>query len=248
MPLVYVEATAVGWPTSSGTLSRQPGSIRAMRDQARALVAVGRIREAVELANRILERSRDPRGSTGWAAIYIAYELVVHGPAEAALGVHRAVARWGRALPADQAGARETRSALSGALYSSGELVAADSLVPTTLDSVPNDVVFLYWHGVIAARRRPSRSRAHVGSAREPHHAVSAWSEHARALGDCRIARQRGRGITAGAPGQRGRCYASHAAPQAQSHAASRRSRVQGAGDTGRLIARALPLLNQATR
>lgn len=153
MPLVYVEATAVGWPTSSGTLSRQPGSIRAMRDQARALVAVGRIREAVELANRILERSRDPRGSTGWAAIYIAYELVVHGHAEAALGVHRAVARWGRALPADQAGARETRSALSGALYSSGELVAADSLVPTTLDSVPNDVVFLYWHGVIAARR-----------------------------------------------------------------------------------------------
>ena len=134
-------------------LSRQPSSMRAMLDEARALVVVGRTREAVEMAERILERGRDPSGSPGWAALSVANELVVHGHAQAALGVYRAVARWGRVLPADQAAARQARSALSGALYSSGELVAADSLVRTTLDSMPSDVVFLYWRGVIAARR-----------------------------------------------------------------------------------------------
>jgi DNA-binding SARP family transcriptional activator/TolB-like protein len=134
-------------------LSRQPSSMRAMVDQARALVVAGRAHEAAEMASRILERGRDPSRPPASAAREIADELAVHGHAAAALGVYRAVAAWGRALPTDQATRRLVRLSLAAALYYSGELVAADSLVRVVLDSAPNDVSFLGWHGVIAARR-----------------------------------------------------------------------------------------------
>jgi hypothetical protein len=65
--------------------------------------------------------------------------------------VYRAVAAWGRALPAEQA-TRLTRIALSAALSRAGDLVEADSVLRTGLDSLPNDVSLLRWHGVIAAR------------------------------------------------------------------------------------------------
>ena len=105
------------------------------------------------MANRILERGRDPSRTPGSAAREIADELAVHGHAAAALGVYRAVATWTRELPGDLAMTRLARLSQSAALYHSGELVAADSLVRTILDSMPNDVAFLGWHGAIAARR-----------------------------------------------------------------------------------------------
>ena len=134
-------------------LSRQPGSMRAMLDQARALIAVGQVREAVEMANRILERGRDPSRTPGSAAREIADELVVHGHAAAALGVYGAVATGGREVTGDQAMTRMARISRSAALYRTGEFTSADSLIGTLLDSMPNDVALLEWRGMIAARR-----------------------------------------------------------------------------------------------
>jgi len=154
-------------------LSRQPSSLSAMKDQARAFIAVGQVREAVEMATRILERGRDPSQSPGAAAFDIGSELTGHGHAAEALGVYRAVTAWVRALPAEQATTRLTRIILSAALYRAGELVEADSLLRTVLDSAPNDVSFLQWHGVIAAglgdRLEAERTSARLATLTTPY-------------------------------------------------------------------------------
>lgn len=182
-------------------LSRQPSSWRALKDQARALIAVGRVREAADMANKVLERGPDPSGSPGAAAFDIGSELAVHGHAAEALGVYRAVAAWARALPADQATTRLARITRSAALYRAGELVEADSLLRTGLDSAPNDVPFLKWHGVIAARRgdrlEAERTSARLANLTTPYlHGANtlARAQIAALLGDkaeaTRLARQ----------------------------------------------------------
>lgn len=134
-------------------LARQPASLRALDEHGQALAAVGRAREAVDVAIRILESGRDPSLSRGGAAFDVGVELIVHDhPAEAREVFHRIV-EWRLALPPEQANTRIAQTVLAAALYRSGNLEAADSVLRAELGASPSDATFLRWYGLVAATR-----------------------------------------------------------------------------------------------
>lgn len=127
--------------------------MRALAEHAEALAALGRAREAVDAAIRILESGRDPSLTPGAAAFDVGVELAVHDHPAEAREVFRRIVAWRLALPAEDAKARTSRILLPAALFRSGNLDAADSALRGELAASPSDAAFLRWHGLVAATR-----------------------------------------------------------------------------------------------
>lgn len=133
-------------------LEHAPGSLPAMSEHAKALIAAGRIGEAAELIKQILATRGDKSTSAGSTVFDLADELEVHGhPAEAKI-TYALVADWLRGLPVDKAPTRSARDLLSGALYRSNELRTADSVTRASLLVDSTSVNLTRYDGLIAAR------------------------------------------------------------------------------------------------
>jgi tetratricopeptide (TPR) repeat protein len=138
---------------------RQPVWIRAMEDEARALVALGRLREADRVMAEVAT-AQDQSGRRAGDAMYAtALEMKWHGHSREANVLFGRAAEWARTRAVTDGGLTVTQYLLARSLYASGNLAAADSLFGVLAAQQSHSVAYLIGLGLTAAGRG-DRARA----------------------------------------------------------------------------------------
>jgi DNA-binding SARP family transcriptional activator/TolB-like protein len=134
-------------------LRRQPASLRAMEDQARALVAANRLDEVDRVVGKILTLPRDSSRSVATVFLGLAQEMNSHGHVAESQAMFRRLAEWAAAQDDSRLSPFDKRAAIARALYEVGDEAPADSLARLQLAVRPNDWSVLALRALIAARR-----------------------------------------------------------------------------------------------
>ena len=132
---------------------RRPELLRPHFDEVRALAALGRTKEVLQLLDRVLALSPQPGVTPAGVAQVAAEELRTHGylrPAEDALA--RALA-WYRTRPSEEQASNAHQYDVARALYQAGRWDEAEPLLQGLLEHSPERVDYLGHLGVVAGRR-----------------------------------------------------------------------------------------------
>jgi len=134
-------------------LARQPNAINPMEEHARALVAAGRMHEASELVDRIVQSGRAPGRLPVGAVFNVANEMLIHGHPSEARQLFRRVLALATTSSEEELRLGGARMVVPNAFYHNGDFAAADSIAHAKLAETPNDISYLKLHGAVAAHR-----------------------------------------------------------------------------------------------
>lgn len=126
-----------------------PQAARYRGDRARALIGLGRVEEAIRLADEILALP----GTAGETLLNMALELRAHGHRARADALVSRVVHWYRSRPPDAAMTETVRAGLARALYVAAEWDEADRVFNALAQEFPRNVDYLGALGAVAARR-----------------------------------------------------------------------------------------------
>lgn len=141
---------------------RRPELLRAALDEVRALAALGRAEEALQLLDGILPLSPQPQITPAEVALVAAEELQVHGHSRAA---EQALARaigWYEARPPEERANETHRYGLARVLYRAGRWSEARGLFQELSAQSPENVSYVGYLGVVAARGGQAREAEHI--------------------------------------------------------------------------------------
>ena len=133
--------------------AREPAWMRAIQDEARALIASGRISEADRVMTEAASLPVQAGLGAGQAMYVTALELQVHGHPAEARALFRRAAGWARARPMTESMTDATRSLLARSLYQIGDWAGADSIFRALSAAHPQSARYLGWVGLTAAQR-----------------------------------------------------------------------------------------------
>jgi tetratricopeptide (TPR) repeat protein len=126
-----------------------PQSINYRGVEARALIGLGRVTEAL----RVVEDSLALPGSAGGMMLGVANELRAHGDHQRSIDLARRTVEWYRNRPPDLAAAKTMRAALGRAFYAAERWDDAYDVFRVLVQQVPDDVDYNGILGTLAARR-----------------------------------------------------------------------------------------------
>jgi DNA-binding SARP family transcriptional activator/TolB-like protein/tetratricopeptide (TPR) repeat protein len=145
--------------------SRQPALIATIANEARALVALGRIDEAKQLMTDAASLPGQAGQNVGQLMYATALEMRVHGHPVEARAVFERVADWARARPSAELATRENRSLLGRALYQAGRWRDADSIFRALSRAQPGSAIYLGWVGLNSAQSGDTVGAARASAA-----------------------------------------------------------------------------------
>ena len=120
--------------------------------QAGALIALGRVDEALAVIGEVLPMS-GRSGDPGSVMLTVAYELRAHGHREEGLAMARRAVQWIESHRPAEGPSESWRVSLAEAHYAAEDWTASHELWTELEAENPEDRVVLGWLGVLAARR-----------------------------------------------------------------------------------------------
>ena len=131
----------------------RPTLIRAMEDEARVVAAIGKTSDIERLAREIAVVPPQAGRNAATVLLVFATELEVHDHPKEASTVYRRVIELGTTGEPDVRGTMTTRYAVGRSFYRIGELERADVIFDSLVAERPNNVSYLAYKGLVAARR-----------------------------------------------------------------------------------------------
>jgi tRNA A-37 threonylcarbamoyl transferase component Bud32/tetratricopeptide (TPR) repeat protein len=126
-----------------------PQSINYRGVEARAMVGLGRVTEAL----RVVEESLALPGSAGGMMVGVALELRAHGDHQRSIDLANRTVEWYRSRPPDVAATASSRAAFGTALYTAERWSDAQDVFRALVQQFPDDVDYRGHLGTLAARR-----------------------------------------------------------------------------------------------
>jgi len=141
-----------------------PEKFRTLRNEVRALSALGRIKEVNKLIDESLSLPPQRRLSPGWVMRHTAQELRAHGYRQASLQVIERALKWFKSRTEEESGIRLHRSNLASVLYEAEKWEEAQDIYEDLHEDFPDRINYLGRLGVIAARRGDKEEALEISS------------------------------------------------------------------------------------